>query len=754
MPDRYDQLLNNLRRDFPLLDRASAAVALPAYVIESRSDEVASLAADLVADAEREINLEAIASGRLLLAAVLWRRERDSARATALYADALESFEEQGNVAGMARTLLASGVMYFELADIHRALDQFQFGLHVSTTIPSAPYLPELLRSISLVQNRLGEFRERDQTLGLGMHIARERDNRFALLRFLFDVGQYDANAGRLQSALERLIECATIARQEEEELWYYRAVKVIGEVHAEAGAHLKAIEYLNDYLAYAVARGLDNDQSLALTSLAVVHARMGEHPLALHYCQRARAAARRFGSPLPESNTLMTLAPVLAQLGEYDAALEAIDTAARLATALSSVIRIASCHQLRGFILCNAGRYSDAIPSLRDALRWVQQMQNNEGDQVAELANRDLAKALRAVGMEGESAPYQKEYERLREKLKAEQQRAANSGVLLDFDLQTVFDSAAPTNDTLAQTVERLLKSSHEWLARTNATVTPPSSILPAVDSNAKNSRKGRLSASQPIKSVEDSPNTAVIFVQTLGRFLVKVNDHTITQEEWGRKKSRDVFKYLLLRHRRAVPAEELIDAIWKNAAGRNLLPSLWNATSCIRKALEPELKAGVASSFITITDGTYRLDLGEGAQVDIVEFRQLLASATKQTSAKKQIELLEQAVRLYQGDFLPEDIAEEWTSFERSTLKDEVLHALIELASLQKTLGEDDRAVAHLRQALQVDSIFEPAWSLLLGMYQQRQHHRELESLLQRCHDAYQRELGAAPPEHLVRR
>lgn len=751
VPDRYDQLLDNLRRARPLLERARGAVALPAYVIESRGDEVASLAADLVADAEREANLQAIASGRLLLAAVLWRRERNAARATALYADALEAFEEEGNVAGMARTLLASGVMYFELSDLRRALDQFQFGLHVSTTIPSAPYLPELLRSISLVQNRLGEFRQRDQTLALGMHIARQQNNRFALLRFLFDIGQYDANAGRLQSALARLVESAGIARQEEEELWYFRAVKVIGEVHAEAGAHLKAIEYLNDYLAYAIAGGLDNDQSFALASLAVVHARMGEHPLALHYCQRARAAARRFGFPLPECNTLMTLAPVLAQLREYDAALEAIDAAAQLASAISSVIRIASCHQIRGYILYNAERHADAIPALRDALRWVQRMQNNEGDQVADLANRDLAAALRAVGLEAEANPYQREHERLREKLKAEQELAANSGVLLDFDLQTVFDSAPPAADTLTQTVERLLKSSHEWLARTQATAThssATSTLTPSVLSTPKKNQKGR--EARRGKPAAELPATASVVVQTLGRFLVNVNGQDITQEEWGRKKARDVFKYLLLRHRRAVPAEELIDAIWKNPAGRNLLPSLWNATSCVRKALQPELKPGMASSFITITDGTYRLDLGGEAQIDFIEFRQLIAAASNQAPDKK-MELLEQAAQLYQGDFLPEDIAEEWASFERSTLKDEALDALMQLASLQASAGQQERAATHLRQALQVDAIFEPAWGLLLGMHQAPQQHRELQSLRQRCRDAFQREIGGPPPEHL---
>ncbi|MBX7215589.1 MAG: tetratricopeptide repeat protein [Candidatus Kapabacteria bacterium] len=748
VPDRYDQLLDSLRRTFPLLDRAKGAIALPSHVIESRSNDVATLAADLIADAEREGNRQAIASGRLLLAAVLWRRERDSARATALFADALETFEEEGNVAGMARTLLASGVMYFELADIRRALDQFQFGLHVSTTAPSSPYLPELLRSISLVQNRLGEFRERDQTLVLGMHVARQQNNRSALLRLLFDAGQYDASSGRLQSALERLVESASIARQEQEDLWYYRAVKVIGEVHAEAGSHLKAMEYLNDYLAYAVARGLDNDQSFALASLAVVHARMGEHPLALHYCQRARAAARRFGSPLPEANILMTLAPVLAQLGEYDAALEAITTAARIASAISSAIRIASCHQIRGLILCNAGRYPEAIPALRDALRWAQAMPNNEGDTIAELAHRDLALALRASGMAREAEPHQKEHERLQQKLNAEQQHAATSSALLDFDLQTLLDTATPTSgDTLTQTVERLLKSSHEWLARANATPTEP----PPAAARSKKSQQG-IAAARESSAEPDSANSPSVVVRTLGDFAVVVNGHTITQEEWGRKKARDVFKYLLLRHGRAVPAEELVDAIWENPAGRNLLPSLWNATSCIRKALEPGLKPAMASRYITIADGTYRLDLGNDSQIDFVEFRRLIAAAAKQADAKQQAGLLEQAVRLYHGDFFPSDTAQEWTNFERSTLKDELLQALMELASLQKKLGDAERAAAYLQQALQADAIFEPAWSFLLELHSQPRHQHQRQSLLQRCHEAYQRELGTPPPKHLV--
>ena len=148
------------------------------------------------------------------------------------------------------------------------------------------------------------------------------------------------------------------------------------------------------------------------------------------------------------------------------------------------------------------------------------------------------------------------------------------------------------------------------------------------------------------------------------------------------------------------------MVQHLWgEDADVEKCTPTLQNATSAIRTALEPDIQRRQPSSFLHFIDGTYRLDLGDSATVDVEVFRKRLEGALRESEPSQKVSALSSAIGLYRGEFLPEDRFEEWTSFYRGSLIDTAASALDTLASLQFEVGDDAAAKATMLRRQEVD-------------------------------------------------
>ena len=167
------------------------------------------------------------------------------------------------------------------------------------------------------------------------------------------------------------------------------------------------------------------------------------------------------------------------------------------------------------------------------------------------------------------------------------------------------------------------------------------------------------------------------------LGGFRVAVGARVVPEDAWSRRRPAAVIKLLALAPGHRLHREQVMDALWPalapDAAAANLRKALHHA----RRSLDPdgaELIASVGEL----------LSLREPV-VDVDAFRAAASRAHRTGDAAA----YDDAVELYGGDLLPEDLYDEWTFAHRDELKADYAALLGESASLLEARGELDRAV-----------------------------------------------------------
>ena len=190
------------------------------------------------------------------------------------------------------------------------------------------------------------------------------------------------------------------------------------------------------------------------------------------------------------------------------------------------------------------------------------------------------------------------------------------------------------------------------------------------------------------------------------LGKSEVRLDGETVTAVRWRRRKSKELFFYLLCnpgwRRREKIAAD-----VWPEASRAAARSAFHTNTHCLRRTLHPDL--------LEERDGEYRLSPTARCWFDATEFDRLCrAGDGNETGARKRASL-EEAVRLYRGPLL-EDLAPEWAEERRRQLESLYVEALIQLGRDRLADGAYDEAAALAERAVAVDPYLEAAHELAM--------------------------------------
>jgi DNA-binding SARP family transcriptional activator/Cdc6-like AAA superfamily ATPase len=199
---------------------------------------------------------------------------------------------------------------------------------------------------------------------------------------------------------------------------------------------------------------------------------------------------------------------------------------------------------------------------------------------------------------------------------------------------------------------------------------------------------------------------------IYMLGRFQLEQGTRLIESEDWRNGKSRSLFKVLLIRRGYQISRQEAAELLWPELEQDRAFNNLNQAVYSLRRTLQPGLKAAGNSVYLKTEGSRLRLAPELIGWLDISSFNWLL----NQASLKQELALYEQAAALYQGEFLPEDLYEDWAVARREALRSQWVELLMQMASLYQQQGQLEKYQYSLHRVLESDFSNEPALQKLM--------------------------------------
>jgi LuxR family transcriptional regulator, maltose regulon positive regulatory protein len=251
-----------------------------------------------------------------------------------------------------------------------------------------------------------------------------------------------------------------------------------------------------------------------------------------------------------------------------------------------------------------------------------------------------------------------------------------------------------------------------------------------------------GRLGKLLQELAPRDGP-AARLHVVTLGRFALFLAGEHIGTARWDRPKVQKLFKYLLTARNHAAHRKALMDDLWPELPVYAAWSNLKNAIYRLRRVFEPQLLPRQASRFLVAEGPSYRLLLGPHDRWDAAEF--LRQAETAQRSRRD--EDFAAAAALYGGDYLPNDIDEDWTIELRELLRTTYERLLLAWGEALAGQGAFPQAIEVTEYLLRLAPALETAHRALMGYYVAAGWRDRAVQQYRRCEKALQHELGIEP-------
>jgi two-component SAPR family response regulator len=196
-------------------------------------------------------------------------------------------------------------------------------------------------------------------------------------------------------------------------------------------------------------------------------------------------------------------------------------------------------------------------------------------------------------------------------------------------------------------------------------------------------------------------------------------------------------------------IPKEIIIDALWPEESPRVAEKNFKTTLQRLRKSLEPVIHKEFGSSYIHLHDNTVFLD-AELCHVDTDRFLSLLKIAEekkKRGDGKEAFPLYAEALEIYKGDFLPEELYAPWPDKKREELKAMYMELLNKTAKLHEKQGSLKKAMDCYKKAIQVDPLIEESYQKLMTFYSNKGMYNEALRIYEDCKKALKKELKTEP-------
>ncbi|MDQ6644198.1 MAG: AAA family ATPase, partial [Chloroflexota bacterium] len=207
---------------------------------------------------------------------------------------------------------------------------------------------------------------------------------------------------------------------------------------------------------------------------------------------------------------------------------------------------------------------------------------------------------------------------------------------------------------------------------------------------------------------------------IRTLGQFQLERRSgqdwQSVEDAAWQHQRVRALLAHLVSSPGRKLGRELLMDVLWPDADIETASSRLDRTVYTLRQLIEPAHSRPASSRMLRIE--RERLVLADQTQiwVDADEFESLLNLARSSSDPGGSEKLLEEAMALYGGDFLPEELSSDWIIARHEALQRNWMGLLLELADVRIERAAFITAIDPLDRLLAIDPANEAAVQRLI--------------------------------------
>jgi DNA-binding SARP family transcriptional activator len=274
---------------------------------------------------------------------------------------------------------------------------------------------------------------------------------------------------------------------------------------------------------------------------------------------------------------------------------------------------------------------------------------------------------------------------------------------------------------------------------------IIPERAAAPAVQLPTPEHQTLAVSSLGQEKPKEPCPPSLVVYC--LGPFRVYQDDHLIT--DWESLKAKCILKYLVAHRGTPIVKDVLMDVFWKDAEPEAARRNLHQAVYSLRKTLR-QRRPGFP--YIWFEGDCYLLHRDTSLWLDFEQFEKYVRDGQNLEAAGQPAEAMAKygiAEGLYQGDFLEEDLYEDWPAPQRQHLRTLYVQMADRLNEHYMQHGNLAAAIVLCRKILSLDSCSEEAHRRLMQCYlAQGQRHLAVRQY-QACVQAMKEDLDLTPSD-----
>ncbi|MBX3000173.1 MAG: DUF2791 family P-loop domain-containing protein [Caldilineaceae bacterium] len=236
-------------------------------------------------------------------------------------------------------------------------------------------------------------------------------------------------------------------------------------------------------------------------------------------------------------------------------------------------------------------------------------------------------------------------------------------------------------------------------------------------------------------------------IQIYTFGTLQVLRAGGTVDESDWRTRQARQLLKILLTERPQPVSTDRLIEILWPESTPAAAATTLRSAVNALRNVLEPARANRAPSTYIHTQSPGYAFRSHPKIWLDVEIFERLLSEADRLSNRAEKRSRLEEAIALYQDDYLISDPYADWAKAERERLRERFFDGLLALAAIYAQDGNYSAAISACRRVLARDEVRENAYQALMRYQAESGDSASALLTYERCRHVLSEQLGADP-------